>query len=168
MHSYTQPGTYTVTMTAVNAAGTQPSTTRTTVVSAGPPAATGPVLTTFKLAKKKIATDQKTKLKVGLSAAATVKVVLKSKHRHTVKGKQKYLKLVIRKNLPAGLSKSDHQGQEAEAGHLEAHRHRQEQGHQPEEEGELIVVRAGRGRSGHESPSGTSTKKTTKLVVVRP
>ena len=68
-------------------------------------ALTAPGWTTFKLSKKKIATDQKTKLKVGLTKAATVKVVLKSKHKHLVKGKKKYLKVVIRKNLPAGLSK---------------------------------------------------------------
>ena len=53
-----------------------------------------PAITTFKLKKKRIATDEKTKLKVRLNTASTVKLVFKSKHQHTVKGKQKYLKVV--------------------------------------------------------------------------
>ncbi len=48
---------------------------------------------------------KKTKLKVGLNTAATLKVVLKSKHKHLVKGKKKYLERRARKRLPAGLSK---------------------------------------------------------------
>ena len=56
-------------------------------------------------AKKKIATDEKTKLKVRLNAAASLKLVFKSKHQHVIKGKKKYVKVVLTKKLPAGLSK---------------------------------------------------------------
>ena len=64
-----------------------------------------PAITTFKLKKKTIATDEKTKLKVRLTTAATLKLVFKSKHKHLVKGKKKYVRVVLKKQLPAGLSK---------------------------------------------------------------
>jgi hypothetical protein len=143
VHSYTQPGFYTVTLRAVDASGNISATTRTTVVSAGSPPITRPVLTTFMLSKTKIATDQKTKLKVALSAAATVRVVLKSKHRHSVKGKRKYLKLVIKRALPAGASKITIKGAKLKPDTWKV---------------------AGTAKNS----SGTSAKKTTKLVVVRP
>ena len=143
VHTYTQPGTYAVTLTVVDASGNATATTRSTVVAAGNPASGRPVLTTFKLAKKKIATDQKTKLKVGLSAPATVKVVLKSKHRHTVKGNKKYLKVVIKKRLSAGRSAITIKGAKLKPDTWKI---------------------AGTAKNA----SGTSPKKTVKLVVVRP
>ena len=48
---------------------------------------------------------KRTKLRVGLNTASTLKLVFKSKHKHLVKGKKKYVKVVLRKQLPAGLSK---------------------------------------------------------------
>ena len=101
-HTYTALGSHPVTLTVTDAVGN--ATTRTashrTAVAAPLPA-----ITTFKLKKKTIATDEKTKLKVRLTTASTLKLVIKSKHKHLVKGKKKYVKIVIRKHLPAGLSK---------------------------------------------------------------
>jgi hypothetical protein len=34
-----------------------------------------------------------------------VKIVIKSKHKHLVKGKRKFVRVVLTKQLPAGLSK---------------------------------------------------------------
>ena len=136
-HTYADPGTYTVTLTVTDAVGNTTTRSSTSTV-----ALTAPGWTTFKLSRKKIATDQKTKLKVGLTKAATVKVVLKSKHRHLVKGKKKYLKVVIRKNLPAGLSKVTIKGKKLEPDTWKV---------------------AGTAKN----PSGDSTKKKAKLVVTR-
>ena len=99
-HTYTAKGTYAVTLTVTDAVGNSTTRTATTAV-----AAPVPLIALFKLKKKTIATDEKTKLKVRLNTASTLKVVLKSKHRHLVKGKKKYLKVVLTKRLPAGTSK---------------------------------------------------------------
>jgi PKD repeat protein len=104
-HGYAQEGSFTVTLTVTDGVGN--ATTRTATVAVSAPV---PVIGTFKLTKKKIlalsrALPKKTKLKVGLNTAATVKIVFKSKHKHLVKGKKKYLKVVLKKQLPAGLSR---------------------------------------------------------------
>ena len=89
-----------MTLTVPTRSATPPRVRRPPRAAAPPPA-----ITTFKLKKKKIATDEKTKLKVGLTTASTLKLVFKSKHKHVVKGKKKYVKVVLRKQLPAGLTK---------------------------------------------------------------
>ena len=142
VHAYAAPGSYTVTLTATDASGNATSVTRTTAVTAVT-AAAKPAITTFKLAKKTIATDEKTKLKVKVSAAATLKVVLKSKHRHLVKGKKKYLKVVVKRQLPAGLSRVTIKGKKLKPDTWK-------------------IVGTAR------NSAGTSAKKKTTLVVVRP
>ena len=137
-HAYADPGTYAVTLTVADAVGN--TTTRSSPTAV---ALTAPGWTTFKLSKKKIATDQKTKLKVGLTKAATVKVVLKSKHKHLVNGKKKYLKVVIRKRLPAGLSKVTVQGKK-------------------------LVPDTWKVTGTATNSAGKSAKKKTRLVVVEP
>lgn len=113
-HAYAAAGTYTVTMTATDAVGNTTTRTATTSITAAPPALAAPTITKFKLTEKKIrastrpmarAVAKKTKLKVGLSTAATLKLVFKSKHKHLVKGKKKYVRVVLERQLPAGLSK---------------------------------------------------------------
>ena len=99
-HTYAAAGSYPVTLTVTDAVGNATTRTATTAV-----AAPVPLLALFKLKKKRIATDEKTKLKVGLNTASTLKLVFKSKHKHLVKGKKKYVTVVLRKQLPAGLSK---------------------------------------------------------------
>ena len=100
-------------------------------------------MTTFKLKKKTIATDEKTKLKVRLNTASTLKLVFKSKHKHLVKGKKKYVKVVVKKKLPAGLSKVTIKGKKLKP-----------------DTWKLV----GTARNS----AGTSGKKKTTLVVVRP
>ena len=91
----------------------------------------------FKLKKKTIATDEKTKLKVRLNTASTLKVVLKSKHQHVVKGKKKYLKVVLTKRLPAGTSKITIKGKKLAPDTWKlVGTAKNTTGHQPEEEGE--------------------------------
>jgi len=104
-HKYADSGTYTVSLTATDAAGN--ATTRTAMTAVKAPV---PAIGKFKLTKPKIhgfgrALPAKTKLKVTLNTAATLKVVFKSKHKHLVKGKTKYVRVVLKKKLPAGLSK---------------------------------------------------------------
>ena len=99
-HVYATQGSYPVTLTVTDAAGNVATRTATTTV-----AAPVPLFALFKLKKKRIATDEKTKLKVNLNTASTLKLVFKSKHKHVVKGKKKYVKVVLRKQFPAGLSK---------------------------------------------------------------
>ena len=99
-HTYAAKGSYPITLTVTDAAGNATTRTATTLV-----AAPVPQIALFKLKKKTIATDEKTKLKVRLNTASTLKLVFKSKHQHVVKGKKKYVKVVVRKRLPAGLSK---------------------------------------------------------------
>ena len=99
-HTFAAKGSYTVALTVTDAVGNSTTRTATTAV-----AAPVPLIALFKLKKKTIATDEKTKLKVGLNTASTLKLVFKSKHKHVVKGKKKYVKVVLRKQLPAGLSK---------------------------------------------------------------
>jgi hypothetical protein len=112
-HTYTTAGTYTVTMTATDAVGYAATQSATTSITAPPPLA-APAITTFKLTEKKIqaltrtlsrAVAKKTKLKVGLNTAATLKIIFKSKHKHLVKHKMRYLRVVLKMDLPAGLSK---------------------------------------------------------------
>ena len=99
-HTYAAAGNYPVSLTVTDSAGNSTTRVANTVVSVAVPA-----IGTFKLKQKTIATDEKTKLKVGLNTASTLKLVFKSKHKHVVKGKKKYVKVVLRKQLPAGLSK---------------------------------------------------------------
>jgi PKD repeat protein len=129
-HIYANAGSYPVTLTVTDAVGNATTRTATTAVAAPLPA-----IGMFRLTRTKIAalqrnpgfetvvpdllnqrtvtdllnqrtvTATKTKLKVRLNTAATLKLVVKSKHRHLVKGKKKYVRVVLRKQLPAGLSK---------------------------------------------------------------
>ena len=98
-------GQYPVTLTVTDAVGNATTRTATTTVKAPVPA-----ITKFKLTKSKVqalsrAVARKTKLKVRLNTAATLKLVFKSKHKHQIKGKKKYVRVVLKKQLPAGLSK---------------------------------------------------------------
>ena len=113
-HTYAAAGSYPVTVTATDAVGNATTRTATTTVTA--PA---PLLALFKLKKKRIATDEKTKLKVQLNTAATLRVVLKSKHKHVVKGKKKYVKLVLTQETPGRQVEDHHQGQETGPRHVE-------------------------------------------------
>jgi hypothetical protein len=101
-----------------------------------------PAITTFKLTKKTISIDEKTKLKVRVTAASTLKVVIKSKHRHLVKGKRKYLKIVLEKQIPAGLSKITIKGRKLKP--------------------DAYVIRGTAANT-----TGTSPKKKAKLTVLR-
>jgi len=146
-HTYAAPGTYAVTLAVTDAVGNTSTRTSSTTVTAAPvPPPTPlakPALTTFRLADQKIATDEKTKLKVRLSAPATLKIVLKSKHRHVVNGKRKYIRVVLKKSLPAGVSKVTIKGKALRP------------------DGYVVTGSA-------TNLAGTSTKQKTKLVVVRP
>ena len=119
-HSYAAKGVYTVNLTVTDGVGN--STTRTATTTVAAPIPPVPAITTFKLKKKTIATDEKTKLEVRLTTASTLKLVIKSKHKHLVKGKKKYVKIVIRKQLPGRPLEDHHQGQDqghqAQARHL--------------------------------------------------
>ena len=103
-HTYAEPGSYTVTLTVTDAVGNATTRTATTTVAA-PRRRPRSAIHASSSRQTKIATDEKTKLKVKLNTAATLKLVFKSKHKHVIKGKKKYLKVVLKKKLPAGLSK---------------------------------------------------------------
>ncbi len=149
-HTYAAAGTYTVTMTATDAVGNTTTRTATTSITAAPPALAVPTITKFKLTEKKIrastrpmarAVAKKTKLKVGLSTAATLKLVFKSKHKHLVKGKKKYVRVVLERQAARrplqGHHQSQAQRQGPEARHLCTHRHGKELlGEEPQEEGQ--------------------------------
>ena len=142
MHAYAAPGSYTVTLTATDASATPPR-------SPGPPpsrpstAAAKPAITTFKLAKKTIATDEKTKLKVEVSAAATLKVVLKSQAPAPRQGQEEVPQGRGQEQLPAGLSQVTIKGKKLKPDTWK-------------------IVGTAR------NSAGTSAKKKTTLVVVRP
>ena len=117
-HSYIAPGTYTVSLTVTDTVGNKTTRTATTTVSeasAPPPPPVSqqpPAITLFELKDPKIqglsrvvdGTPAKTKLKVRLTRAADVRIVLRSKHRHLVDGKQKRIKVTLTRRLPAGRS----------------------------------------------------------------
>jgi hypothetical protein len=105
-HAYAGPGTYAVSLTATDGAGNATTQTKAIVVAPAPvgPLAT-PEITTFSLNKHHITRHGKARLKVGLTTAATLRVVLRSKHTHLVHGKHKRLRVVIMKSLPAGIAR---------------------------------------------------------------
>jgi PKD repeat protein len=142
-HAYAVPGSYPVTLTVTDAVGNSTTRSGTTAVTPAIPAITAiTAITTFKLTKKTISIDEKTKLKVRVTAASTLKVVIKSKHRHLVKGKRKYLKIVLEKQIPAGLSKITIKGRKLKP--------------------DAYVIRGTAANT-----TGTSPKKKAKLTVVR-
>ena len=109
-HTYAKQGGYTVTLTVTDAVGNATTRTATTAVAAVPRSRRRPSRTSRwsrdgrdRPLDQRLAT--KTKLKVKLNTASTLKLVFKSKHKHLIKGKKKYLKVVVKKKLPAGLSK---------------------------------------------------------------
>jgi PKD repeat protein len=145
-HTFAQPGSYPVTLTVTDAVGNATSRTATTTV-----AAPVPVIGTFKLTKNKIlaparAVPKKTRLKVGLNTAATLKLVFQSKHKHLVNGEKKHLKVVLRTSLPAGLSKVTIKATV---------------------KGKLLKPDTYRLTGVAKNATGKSPRKTTKLVVVR-
>ena len=94
---------------------TRTATTTVSEASAPPPppvAQQPPAITLFEVKDPKIqalsrrAADApaKTKLKLRLTSAADVRIVLRSKHRHLVDGKQKRVKVTLTRRLPAGRS----------------------------------------------------------------
>jgi hypothetical protein len=104
-HTYAGPGSETVTLTVTDTVGN--TTTKTATLTLAPPT---PAIGTFKLTHKTIqgtsrTLPTKTKLKVGLNTPATLKLVFKSKHRHRIHGRQKYVKAVLKVVLPAGVSR---------------------------------------------------------------
>ena len=65
----------------------------------------------FKLADPKIkafsrvvSVPAKTKLKIGLTATAQVRLVVRSKHRHRVDGEMRFVKVTLTRSRPAGPS----------------------------------------------------------------
>ena len=90
---------------------------------------------------------KKTKLKVRLNTAATLKVVFKSKHKHLIKGKKKYVRVVLKKQLPAGLSKITIKAKV---------------------KGKVLRPDTYKLVGTAKNTTGKSPKKKTKLVVVRP
>ena len=108
-HAYAAAGTYTATLTATDAVGNATTTTATTTVTSTPPVVPVPTITKLKLTERKIvalsrAVPKSTKLKIGLSTAAKAKFVFKSKHRHQVGDKFRFVRAVLKKSLPAGVS----------------------------------------------------------------
>jgi PKD repeat protein len=145
-HTYVGPGSPTVTLTVTDTVGNATTKTFSTVVLPEPQTPVVlpvPAITVFKLRNQKIATDEKTKLKVKLNTQAKLKLVLKSKHRHVVNGNPRFIKVVIRKNLPQGTSRVTIKGK-------------------PLVPDTYAVIGTAK------NTAGTSTKKKTKLVVVRP
>jgi hypothetical protein len=145
-HTYATPGTYPVSLTVTDAVGNSTTRTATTTVAAPVPA-----IGVFKLTKTKVAAARtiarRTKLKVGLNTAAVLKLVIKSRHRHLVKGKKKFLKVVLRKQVPAGLSRITIKAK------LKGIRLKPDT---------YVITGVATNATGH------STKKKTKLLVVRP
>ena len=117
-HAYVAPGSYPVSVTVTDSAGNTTTRSATTTVTAAgapplqPPTKHAPEITVFKVKDTRIqaiaraAADapEKTKLKVRLTAAARLRLVLTSKHRHLVDGKLKYVKVTLTRRLPAGRS----------------------------------------------------------------
>ena len=114
-HAYTSAGTYAVTLTVTDAVGNTTTRTAPLMVSAtaqAPPAPLAPPeLTVFKLADPKIkafsrvaSVPAKTKLKIGLTATAQVRLVVRSKHRHRVDGEMRFVKVTLTRTRPAGPS----------------------------------------------------------------
>jgi PKD repeat protein len=160
-HSYVAPGTYTVSLTVTDSVGNKTTRTATTTVSqagAPPPPPVSqkpPAITLFELKDPKIqglsrvAADapDKTTLKVRLTSAADVRIVLRSKHRHLVDGKHRRVQVTLTRRLPAGRSSITLKGRLATIKLLpDTYR---------------IVGAA-------TNPAGTSPARRARLVVVRP
>jgi hypothetical protein len=98
-HVFHRLGRYHVTLTVTDSAGNVTKrVARTKVV---------PVvqITSFKLSDSRISTSEKTRLRLALSAAADVRIVLRSKSRHDVGAPLKHrIKILVKKHLPAGAS----------------------------------------------------------------
>jgi hypothetical protein len=146
-HAYATEGSHTVTLTVTDGVGNAAIRSATTIVTTAIGDAPLPSMTVFKLTKKKIAIGEKTKLKVDINTASTLKIVIKSKHKHLVKGKRKYLKVVLRKSLPAGLSRITIKTKV--------------KGKKLKPDTYKVIGTAS-------NPTGTSPKKVAKLIVVRP
>ena len=123
-HTYAAPGLYPIQLTVTDGVGS--STTRTTFtrVSAAPvgetvppppeaspgaPQVPVPRITRFSLTEPRIrglgrAVPARTELEVRLTAAATLRVVFKSQHRHPFQGRMRHRRAVLRMSLPAGRS----------------------------------------------------------------
>ena len=142
------PGTYTVSLTATDAVGN--ATTRTADHRRAPRPCRPSRRSSSPRPRSSVsrdALDQKTKLKVELNTAATLKLVFKSKHKHLIKGKKKYLRVVLKKKLPAGLSKIT----------IKAKVH-----------GKVLKPDTYKLVGTAKNTTGKSPKKKVKLVVVRP
>jgi PKD repeat protein len=103
-HTYAVPGTYAVTLTVTDTVGNATTRSATTTVTAPLPAIKRFQLTRSTIRAHARVVAKKTKLEVRLNTSATLKLVFKSKHPHLVKGEKKYVRVVLRKQLPAGLS----------------------------------------------------------------
>ncbi len=97
-HAYAEPGRYTVRFRVTDAVGnTTVRVSRTKVVEA-------PAITAFALAKRRVTLSEKVRIRLTLSVAAKVKLVLRSKNRHRVHGVLHRQKLVVKRDLDAGPS----------------------------------------------------------------
>jgi PKD repeat protein len=115
-HTYAAAGTYPVTLSITDEVGNSTMRTATAVV-----AVAVPVIETFKLTRRTIQVTgrnseghgaqldhmvaTRTKLKVRLNTSAVVKLVIKSKHPHLIQGQRKRIRVVLRKQLSAGVSR---------------------------------------------------------------
>jgi hypothetical protein len=63
-----------------------------------------PAITAFALAKRRVTLSEKVRIRLTLSVAAKVKLVLRSKNRHRVHGVLHRQKLVVKRDLDAGPS----------------------------------------------------------------
>ena len=106
-HAYETEGRYTVSLTITDGVGN--ITTRSGDIDVKPPKIAAPRITRFDLTRPSIrltarTAPKRTKLQIGVTAQATVKVLFESMHKHRIKSGKRYHRVVMRRSLPAGRS----------------------------------------------------------------
>jgi hypothetical protein len=99
-HTYAAPGIYRIKLRVEDSHGNATKATANITVKQA-----RPVITKFALSKPRIRRTGRTQLKVGAVDAASLRVVLKSKHRHRVHGRSRYVRLVLIGQLKPGLNR---------------------------------------------------------------